>query len=73
MDKKTKLTKAQKRALGKMLSGKWYSAYDLKESLATLDALAAKGCVESGYHDGYRFFPRSAILYRKLQTRMCNG
>jgi len=64
-----KLTKAQHRALDKMLVGQSYCAYELGESLATLDALVKKGCLKRRVGLGYLFSPRTAIQYTRQQSQ----
>jgi len=61
-----KLSKVQQRTLDKMEKGKWYSAYGLQASLATLEALLNKGIiVRSKMRPGDMFFPRVNIKFRK--------
>jgi len=64
-----KLTKAQQRALDKMSVGQSYSAYELSESLATLDALVKKGCLKRRVRGPYIFSPRTEIQYTRQQSQ----
>lgn len=58
-----KLTKAQERALGK-LTYKLQSAFELKESLPTLNSLVKKGlAIHYCYTLGSLFSPRTAHHY----------
>ena len=62
-----KLSKAQIKVLEKMESGKWYSAYNLGCSIATLRALKAKRLLEErgGDNHGAIWFARTIIEFRK--------
>jgi hypothetical protein len=60
-----KMTAAQKTVYNKMESGRWYSAYDLKCSLATLRALCNLDYLQVRYGLGNMFFPRTNIEYRR--------
>lgn len=60
-----KLTKPQQRALEKLHPVDWQSAYNLKESLPTLNALVRKGLAESQMGLGYLFLPRTEIKFRQ--------
>lgn len=70
-----KLSPAQQLALLKSTS-RWQSAYDIKVSLATLEALKKKGLLDEKVTLGYMAFPRNAIYYKltgkglALKTRM---
>jgi len=59
-----KLSKVQIRALNKLDAHEWWSAYEINESLATLQALKHKGLVESKHTLGAFSFPRIGILFR---------
>lgn len=67
------LTRAQLRTLDKLRERyktdprQSFSAYDLKESLSTLNALRSKGYIvrtDSAHGHGALFYPRSVKLYR---------
>ena len=45
------LSETQTKVLKKMQFGKWYSAYDLQCSMATLRALRSKKMVQARGHD----------------------
>ena len=62
------LTKVQQRTLNKMIPGKTYNAYQLGESLASLDALVKKGYLEKRAGLGAMFSPRTEIQYRRIST-----
>ena len=62
------LSYAQQRAFGKFIMYGWYSAYDLQESLTTLKALVRKGFLDEKHDLGSAFFPRNAILFRKISS-----
>jgi hypothetical protein len=64
-----KLSKAQQRVLDSMESREWYCAYDLRCSLATLNALRKRGLVISkGVSDlGSFAFPRIGIKWQKVE------
>jgi len=59
-----KLSKTQRKVMDKMEYDKWYSAYDLRCSVATLNALGNKGIVETKRLLGSYYFPRTNIEYR---------
>jgi hypothetical protein len=62
---KYRLSKAQERALAK-LAQEWQSAYDLQESITTLDALVGKGFAARKVNTlGSMFSPRTSCLYRR--------
>jgi len=63
--KKPELTDAQQRALDKLSDGKWHSAYELRVSRNTLDALVRRGLVEGRHGLGSLFTP-SSINYRLI-------
>jgi hypothetical protein len=64
-----KLTVVQERAY-LLLSDKWQCAYELKCSLATLNALVLKGYAERTSELGASFFPRTSINFRlKMENR----
>lgn len=60
------LSKLQKRAFLKLLdSGKWVSAYELQESLSTLDSLVKRRLAKiDSSRPGSLLFPRVNILYK---------
>lgn len=58
------LTPTQKKALA-ALTAEWQSAYDLKCSRSTLDALVRKKLADSRHCLGAVAFPRAGIEYRK--------
>jgi len=60
----TKLTPAQQVALARC-TAEWQSAYQLRASIATLDALVKRGILQrhTDAH-GYMFSPRTANHYR---------
>lgn len=59
-----KLSETQLRAMGKLHSVAFLSAYELKESLSTLHSLANKELAVTKYESGYLFSPRTAICFR---------
>lgn len=61
-----KLSKVQARALAK-LTNNWQCAYDLKENLATLHALARRGLADVNHEPGSLFSPPVHIMFRKAQ------
>lgn len=63
------LTKVQQRALDKMVLGKVYCAYELHESMATLDALVRKGYLKKRSGLGAMFSPRTEIEYMKVNKK----
>lgn len=63
-----KLSKAQQACLDKMEMGKRYCAYDLKVSLATLEALVKIGILNSHTGGlGSLFSPRTARYFWKIE------
>lgn len=62
-----KLTKTQQEVFNRMVVGKWYSAYDLKASLATLNALNKKKLVLRASGHGYLFSPRTSIEFKRIK------
>jgi hypothetical protein len=60
------LSEVQQEALGKLSLGKWISSYELKVGLGTLQALVAKGLVESRNDLGAMSSPFTCIRFRKL-------
>ena len=62
-----KLTKAQQRALSKMDVDCEYSAYDLGESISTLDALVKKGYLTREAGLGAIYSPRVNIMYKLVK------
>lgn len=62
-----KLSKSQEAALEKMELNKWYCAWDLKVSLATLEALERKGMVKKKQELGSMFYPRLHIKFMKVE------
>lgn len=62
-DMMAKLSDTQQRTLRK-LDSSWKCAYELGESLGTLNALVRKGLVESKGDLGALFFPRTSIDFR---------
>ena len=65
MIKMNKLTPIQIRALDKLSCDEWKSAYELKESSATLNALCNKGYAESKFERGSFAFPRTSVKFKK--------
>ena len=62
-----KLSKAQERALAKA-TREWKSAYELQESISTLNALVSKGMLQKRRTDlGSMYAPRNANEYRKVK------
>jgi len=63
-----KLSIAQKRALEKLSETTWKSAYELQESMATLNALYNKGLVKRRNEGvvGSFWTPSTTIEYRKI-------
>lgn len=60
-----KLNPAQLRALAKLAkAADWQCAYDVQESLATLDALVSRGYAQRVREEGWLFIPRVQIKYR---------
>ena len=62
----SELSDVQKSILGKMEKGKWYSAYDLKASLASLRAMERTRLVKSKEGLGSVAFPRVCIAWQKV-------
>jgi len=62
-----KLSKSQEAALDKMELNRWYSAWKLKVSLATLEALHKRGMVKKKHELGYMFYPRQHIKFMKVE------
>ena len=60
-----KLTANQKRALAKLSESEGRCAFEIKESLSTLNALAAKGFARSKHYIGSVFSPRVNIEWFK--------
>jgi hypothetical protein len=60
--KMDKLSEIQKNVLTRMTLDQWYNAYELRCSLATLEALRRKGLVEEGLVAGSFFSPRTLCL-----------
>jgi hypothetical protein len=59
------LSKPQGRALRKLkIRGGWHSAYQLQESMGTLNSLCSKGLVTKKQGLGSLAFPRTGIMYR---------
>lgn len=58
-----KLSDTQKKVIEKMEPGKWYCAYILQASLATLDALKKKGVLTSRSGLGSIFSPRTGVEF----------
>lgn len=64
-----KLSKTQERALSK-LSYKWQSAYEIGESIATLNALVRHGLAKSKTDElGYMYSPRTAIYFKVFDIK----
>lgn len=64
-----KLSATQKRALGKLTTGKWRSAHELQEGLSTLRSLVNKGLAQNNDSQmGALFFPRTHIFFRLTET-----
>ncbi len=60
-----KLSKIQERTLEKFgKSNEWVSAYELQESIGTLESLLDKNLIEIKHSVGDMFFPRTAIEWR---------
>ncbi len=59
------MSKTQKRALNKMEIGKEYSAYQLRESLATLHSLVRLGLLSKRAELGSVWSPRTGLLFTK--------
>lgn len=59
-----RLSKAQCRALDKLDVEEWKSAYELNESISTLDALVRRNFAEKKTEPGYMFSRRVHTLYR---------
>lgn len=59
-----KLSETQQRALGKLHEHLYYSAYELQESIRTLDSLCNKGLAEKKLERGAVAFPRTGTTYR---------
>jgi len=59
-----KLSPSQLNAMGKLHKVAFFSAYELKISRNTLEALVKKGLAESKHEAGAFSFPRTGILYR---------
>lgn len=65
----SKLSATQERALAKFELNMPYSAYDIKESLATLDALVRKGYLrEVTRGAGSMFSPQTHRMFRKVKS-----
>lgn len=60
------LSKTQQRAL-KKLTDKWQNAYQLQESLSTLNSLVIKKLAEKKSSLGCYFMPRINNKFRKLK------
>lgn len=58
-----KPTKAQQRALAK-LTNEWQSAYQLKETIPTLEGLFRRGLAEQLLDKGYLMMPHNQIKFR---------
>lgn len=56
-------TKAQKRALLK-LTDEWQSAYELQETIPTLEGLVRRKLAEKKLETGYLFMPHNSIMFR---------
>jgi len=63
-----KLTITQKRAYSKLKDKQYLTAYDLKESVATLRALVNKRVAESESRIGCLWSPRTSIGFRKRNS-----
>jgi len=58
-----KISPTQEKVLAKMEPGKWYSAYNLQCSLATLEALHKKDILKRKSSLGSMAFPRNEIEF----------
>lgn len=66
---KPQLSKTQQEVVTKMQSGQWYSAYDLRVSISTMEALEKKRIVNPHPQNGvYGFSPRTSLQW-KLKLR----
>ena len=59
-----KLSKAQYRAYSK-LTYEWKSAYELGESIRTLNSLVKVCNIKIQYNRGYSAYPKTEIKYKK--------
>lgn len=66
-----RLSRAQTRVLNQMEPNKWYSAYTLQCSVATLEAMRRKGFVRMKMRLGALFSPRVNILFQKVRRNKC--
>ena len=60
------LTPTQIKTVEKMKKGIWYSAYDLRVGVNTLNALYSKGVVNKRVHPGYIWSPRTSLRFRLI-------
>ena len=68
MSNKSKLSPKQIETFRKMQWDKWYSAYDLQVSIATLNALCNMKVVQSKRYQGSYFFPRTNIFFKRTMA-----
>lgn len=66
IEKKNQPSKNQLDALQVMVTGKWYSAYELQISLATLESLFKKGFLKKQVELGAIHSPRTSIKFKKI-------
>ena len=59
-----KLSETQLRAMGKLHKVAFLSAYELQESLSTLDSLVSRGLAVRHLERGAVAFPRTGTCYR---------
>lgn len=65
-----KLTKAQERAKNKLHAINWQCAYELSESIPTLEGLVSRGLAEQKKGIiGALFSPRTEIWFRLRSTK----
>ena len=64
-----KLSHAQRSAYLKLSPMVWKSAYDVRASMATMEALVKKGWAESKGHGslGSMYSPRTTVMYRAIR------
>lgn len=60
--------KTQSKVLNQMDPNKWYSAYDLQCSIATLQALWQKGFVRQKTILGAIFSPRVNVTFQRIES-----
>ena len=62
-----KLTKAQERAKGK-LTTEWQTAYEIQETIPTLEGLVSRNLAVMKYDLGSYFSPRTSIYFKLKNT-----